>query len=410
MNIKLQISEVKSLIDSKLPLEQVYKQLRPLAQKADLQFIEPQIGHGYLQWSLPDNGWTSFGRLDEAMKGEVAGIYRQRKEKMASLLSNSPLKEAVLCVPSELLFVFVKQQGDEWLIALAGWGFRYPNKGAGRELEAYFAKTALQEVAIGFQWNGQLIPNYTFKIQQFSRTTTQEGWFFIDQPMPIGKHLQIKTLDGQEFTLVVIEHQKEYLYDLTQYFDVLVHVEYDDSPWPSCDCTLTFNEKQYRQTSDARGEVSLRIPFIVDEKGEVASCQPYVSVSCNGEREDQQPIAQQGLLRFDFSFHTPKEEPKEKEEPIKVIDKPLPPIVDPPTPEYVKITLRDFGGFPLVDMPITLITKKQGEMSLVTDKQGEVMINKAYFTQREKFRVKFEVTPEYRSTHDIHERKRGKKS
>ena len=75
----------------------------------------------------------------------------------------------------------------------------------------------------------------------------------------------------------------------------------------------------------------------------------------------------------------------------------------------VKIRLLDYGGCPLPDLPFVLFTKKKGELKLRTDADGCCEVQQDWLTNNEKMRVKFEVTPEYRQTHDIHDGKTKKK-
>ena len=111
MNIKLQLSEVRLLIDKRFPIEQIGSQLQPIARQANLIFAEHQVGAGYLQWSLPGMDWNAFPNGSDEQKTIVAQIYKERKAQMQSALQGSFLKDIVFSVPSEE-FIFFRQDGD----------------------------------------------------------------------------------------------------------------------------------------------------------------------------------------------------------------------------------------------------------------------------------------------------------
>ena len=123
MNIKVTLGEVRPL-DKRLPMEIISQKLQPIAKQANLIFADWQLGVGYLQWSLPGTNWTPFTKGNEEEQSTVAQIYETRKSLMQNALQGSPLKDIVFSVPSAD-FVFFRQQGVDWEIALTAWGYRY---------------------------------------------------------------------------------------------------------------------------------------------------------------------------------------------------------------------------------------------------------------------------------------------
>ena len=100
MNIKYQIGEVVQLIDKRLPVEAVCKQLQPLGKQTGLNFAEPATGAGYLQWTLPGEGWIPFTEVEDNLKPALATLYQQRKADLAARLEGSPIKDQLFSVPS----------------------------------------------------------------------------------------------------------------------------------------------------------------------------------------------------------------------------------------------------------------------------------------------------------------------
>ena len=173
MNIKLQLSEVRLLIDKRFPIEQIGSQLQPIARQANLIFAEHQVGAGYLQWSLPGMDWNAFPNGSDEQKTIVAQIYKERKAQMQSALQGSFLKDIVFSVPSEE-FIFFRQDGDKWEIALTAWGYKYPDKPASGELDTWISRQDLQNVKIAFAWADQYLPDFSFKLSGHTRITSSD--------------------------------------------------------------------------------------------------------------------------------------------------------------------------------------------------------------------------------------------
>ena len=110
MNVKLRITEVVQLIDKRLHIDQVSRQLQPIASQTGIMLAEPQAGAGYYQWSLPGDGWTAFPLGSDSEKSAVAIILKERKAAFASALKGSPLTDAVFTMPSAD-FVYFRPSG-----------------------------------------------------------------------------------------------------------------------------------------------------------------------------------------------------------------------------------------------------------------------------------------------------------
>lgn len=420
MNIKLRLGEVIRLIDNRLPIEQVSKQLTPIAEQAGIYFAELQTGTGYLQWFIPGSDWTSFADADEAQKSVVALTYHDRKETMQRALHNSPLKDVVFRVPSEKS-IFFRQKGDNVEIAVTAWGFKFPNKPDVGELDTYILKHNLQKVSIAFEWDKQYLSNFCFKLVGQPRQTSADGWFCVDGPLPVGKTFPVQAEDGKAFSILVEKGKDEYVFDLTQYFNVDIAVYQDGVAAAQRNCHVCFNGHDYDLSTDGSGRAAQQIPLAPTIEGLVAFPQPLCDVKCDSQNQQQTPLSPDSTLSFVFNFETekpePTPEPEVKEKPMegrelgRVKEEPEPePEVkekpeEEPEPEYVYIQLKDYGGEPLPDLPFTLTTKKQGTKSLITDSRGMCKVLKEWFSPKEKMKVNFVIDTEYQLNHDLHDNK-----
>lgn len=404
MNVKLHLGEVYSLLDKHISRKQVYQLLSPIAVQAKLLFPEEKSGFGYLQWDLPGSDWISFMDGDDNQKSSVAQVFQQRKAIMRSALNGSPLATAIFTIPAEK-FIYFRPQGNSWEIAVTAWGYKYPNLPGSGELDIYITKTILQNVMIGFQWADELLPNLAFRLNGLPRTTEEDGWFKMDGQLPIDSHFVLELHSGQRFALTVEKGRSEYIYDLTQYMQVKVIVKKDDKPFENCSCEINFNGIHNIMTN-AQGLASLRLPMLCDTMGTLMRPQPDCIVTCMEENQRANPMADNDMLNFVFSFKTEPEKPVVPEPPI------IPSKVEPESPkqeEVVYIRLQDYGGFPLPDLGFILATKKKGEVSLKTDSEGICIVPQEWFTHKEKMKIKFVISPEYQEKHDLHDKKSKKK-
>lgn len=398
MNVKLNICEVLPLLS--MSYDMVYSKLiNPIATRANLLMPEMKVGAGYLQWDLPGNDWTSFADADEETKSSVARVYHQRREIIRSALKGSPIENDVLMVPSER-FIYFRPNGESWDIAITAWAHRFPNVVPISELFTWIIKRVTQEVQIGFMWADNLLPHFKFLLNGQPRETYADGLYKLDGKLEVGTILDIRLESGTAYSLIVEEGRMDYIYDLTQYMTVNIAVEKDEAPLGDCECEIDFNGTHH-VTTDAQGHATLRLPLEYGISGMPALPQPECVVSCADQTQRATPVRSDEVLEFVFSFKTEEEHPVPNPEP------PNPP--NPPVPKFVVIRLQDYGGFPLPDLDFKLITKKKGTVDLKTDGNGRCIVPQEWFTHKEKMKVKFVITPEYRETHDLHDKKSKKK-
>lgn len=409
MNVKLHINKVIRLIDNCVPTELICKQLAPLTEQIRLKLPMPQTGAGYLQWSLPGNDWISFSQATEEQKPVIAKLYQQRREQMVIACKASPLIEATLTIPSED-FVYFRKNGVDYDISLVAWGYKYPYQVPCMELDTWIKKEISQKVCIGFKWDDQFLENYLFYLDNFDRRTSLDGLFYVDKPLPVGDEHAVKTASGVLFTLNVEQGKEEYIFDLTQYAFVDIAVQKDGVALKNCSCEVLFNDRQYQLVTDEVGTASLRLALVCTPLGELLQPQPVCQVMCQSERQEQVPSSDGDRLAFHFSFLFEKSKEcetfKPSEEKPKTI---IPPLEEQPETQFVEIKLLDYGGYPLPDLNFTLVTQKKGEVQLKTNADGICHIPQEWFTGKEKFQIKFNISPEYQQTHDLHDVKNKNK-
>lgn len=423
MNIKLHIGEVVPLLDKRISMAKVAHLLIPLARQSGLCLPELQVGAGYLQWTLPGTGWIPFTEVDDACKSAVARIYNMRKSAVLSALEGSSIKEMVLVVPSDE-FIYCRVSGEEWEIALVAWAYRYPDRLACGELDGWIQKTVLQEVNIGFVWRGDMLLHLPFRLMGYSRATSEDGWFHVDQKVEVGRSLQIDTLAGKQFTLKVEKGKSDYSFDLTQFFSVGIEVRQEGIPVSGKVCKIDFAGELYELQTDDSGRCEQVLPLQGNGQGLPEQPQPDCHVVCEEDIQCQVPVIEGEKLHFIFEKKVLPTEPIEKPVEDSVSHTIHPPVSDSDVipiqksefveekiqeSEYVFIRLLDYGKFPLPDLDFVLITKKKGEVSLKTDKEGYCKVPKEWFTHKEKIQVKFSIHEDYMALHDLHDQKKKRK-
>ena len=369
MNIKVQVNAVKPVLDQRVAIGSVFKQLEPLAQKAQLMFIEPQAGAGYLQWSLPGSDWIPFTQGTEAQKDGIAQTYKARKGTLESALGNSPIKEAIFTVPSAD-YIFFRKNGESWDIAFTAWGYKFPDKWKPNELETWLVKNNLQKVKIGFSWAEQLLNNFSFKLNNQSRMTGADGIYHVDNELPVGDQHQLEILDGTALTLIVEQGKQDYIYDLTQYFFAEIEVTQDNIPAADRLCNISFDGKDYSLTTSQSGSASVRIPLACTPLGIAASPQPECTATCDTKEQVETPLSTGGTVRFVFNFKTeapPSPTPSEKHAKVEIEvfkgEEPLNgQVCEVSFNSQTKRLTTDVHGFATMD--IVLPTDEQGNLIL----------------------------------------------
>ena len=221
-------------------------------------------------------------------------------------------------------------------------------------------------------------------------TTDSEGRAIVTMEMPCfapGKIIQPQPVcsvtlnnETQERTPLADGETLKFMFNFsTPQPTVEVNVKVLQDGYPSADkiCSISFNDKLQDVTTGPDGKAVLVLPLKCDGAIHPVKPQPVCTVKCNGETQELTPDNIDGqVLNFEFTFKTPK---------------------------FVSIKLKDYGGYPLPDLDFVLTTKLKGSLSLRTDSNGVYMAPQEWFMPGEKINVKFDITPEYRATHELHD-------
>lgn len=308
MNVKLKLGDVCLLLDNRISIKQISCKLQPIAKQANLLFADPQVGAGYLQWTLSGTGWIAFPNGTDDQRSVVAQLYKERKSLMQNSLQGSVLKDLVFTVPSDD-FIFFRQDGDKWEIALTAWGYKYPDRPASSELDTWISKHELQKVNIAFLWAGQKQPNFGFKLSGHIRSTSSDGCMHVDGLLPVGKVYTIETLVGRSFELIVEKGKSDYIFDLTQYFQVDVSIYQDQLPLSGYNCEVEFGGEVKHLLTDSSGHTSVKLPFVGDHSGQISASQPLCIATCGDETQQKTPSNNGEIISFIFNLQSTIQQP-----------------------------------------------------------------------------------------------------
>lgn len=410
MFIQFKLLELRPLLGNTIPYAQIYQQLYPVAQRAGLLMPNREEGAGYLQWSLPGEDWTSLSDADEELKATVAGVYNERRTKLADTFKNMKMRDALLAVPSEKQILF-RRNGNDWDIAMVAWGYCYPNHPPVGDLKGYAPPQKIrQQVNIGFMWDGELLPHFDFLLDNLQRQTGDDGYFRTDAPLVVGSSYEI-VYAGQTLWLLTVEKGKEdYVRDLTCRTDVVVFVTEDGQPVAGEECILGYNGKEMSAFIDEEGRATVSFALLCDAKGQPLAEQPPCQVKCRDAVQTKAPSVHDDTLEFVFNFISVTKKPyvapavEEKEKEADGGE-----VLPPPLEELVHLRLLDYGGYPMPDLEFTVHTKKKGDVALKTDADGHYAIPKDWLEPGEKVKVRMSISDDYQKNHDLHDPKKSKK-
>lgn len=79
------------------------------------------------------------------------------------------------------------------------------------------------------------------------------------------------------------------------------------------------------------------------------------------------------------------------------LEPPRPPKLEPKSePGEIKVTLLDTDGFPLPDLPFSIISNRGMKIDAKTGNDGSASISRAGFSKKGKYKIVFNITPDYR--------------
>ena len=423
MVVKQNVNSLFQVVSKTKPVEAWYKRIAPYGLRENVIFPDIQTGVGKLVWKWDGDDWQKFADASDNEKPLIAKEYYMRKCQIQSSLKDAFLKDDIFVTPDDTDFVYYRKKNNSvYEFAIAGWGFKFVNKPNGDEIDTWKTKIPQQVVKIAFVWDEKFLPDVDFWINNLPRKTAKDGFFHIGTCTVGDKHNVVRPDRVQEL-LEVLLGQADYIYDLTKYFDVEISITKDGEPVADGVCDVYFNTKIHQLTTGTDGRAQLRLPLVSNKLAQIAEQQPPVKVSYLTDSLDKIPSFENQILTFEFNLTSPKiEDDPEPVTPEPVVPEPVTPepvVIEPvvpepvtpepepaPVKEFITFEVLDYGGYPLPDLDFVLTTKIKGKINLKTDSEGSCTVPKEWFTPDEKLNIKFNLSKEYLSSHDIHDGKK----
>lgn len=302
MNVTIKTALVQLLIDQPTA-QKLNKSLNEKIGEGNFIVPEREMGAGYYQWKIPGTDWTSFDKLNEEDKSDVAEIFNKKKKQIVSSHQNTKLLESVFVIPDNK-YIYAKRGDDgRWNIAVTAWGMKFPAKPSGGVITKYISTISKQNVKIAFLWEKRKLYNYKFIFNGWNRTTSDDGFLYLDNSLKVGTECYVISDNKKRFDFIIEEGKEEYVFDLTTYFKAEVIVSMDDSPLDGAECSLEFGNKYFDLVTDAQGRAEMEIPFQLDKNGSI-SAQPECIITYKGTTKSLVPSEQDNHLIFKFDLKT----------------------------------------------------------------------------------------------------------
>lgn len=341
MNVKIKAAGVTCLVgeDYSRVYATLVKSLGPLG--AEL-FSERIPGHEYLQWELPGEGWTSLGEADPLMAVEVREeLVRRKQEVSTRFAANQIMAQRVLSVPDESFVYYRPTQEGGLEIRLTAWGYRYPERIMGKEIESSNTKVPVESVRIICVYDGQPAGGEQIFLNGFAKKTDENGVYEVGE-LPVGYQFDVEAR-GRKQHITVLPGQGAITWDITEFVNLEVLVYQNEVPVSGVEVKVLYSGRELAMTTDEFGRAVGQQPLARDG----GSCLVRVE-----EQEQQSPLAPP-VTRFRFDLPVPLQTESEPvPEPIGS-DVPEPPVVveEPPVteeepPMAPKPQVAKTGSFP----------------------------------------------------------------
>lgn len=332
MNNKIRASEVACLIDGSEAYDKVYNSLKVvLPSDEEMIFAERESGHGFLQWNLPDEGWTSLDKGDALQTLEVKKALEQRMRHVkAKFGDNLQMAEKVLTFPDDSYVFFKYDVSGKLIILLTAWGYRHPIKIDGGFADGRFTPSQLKEpVSITILYDGKPLGEKPFRLNSMVKQTDADGSFVVGD-LPLGYQFDLEVDDNIQH-VVVAEGKGHIVVDATVFTMLEVTATKDDQPYGDVPVAVCYGDQQLQIVTDMQGRATVQVPMSLDGQ----ECK----VTINGETQSK-PLSGPITL-FSFDFLTQSEpEPAIIPEPVPTsspqpepVSEPIPEPIPEPTPE-----------------------------------------------------------------------------
>ena len=296
---------------------------------------------------------------------EALGDIRQRiKGKLKDRMSNvSPeqcarLEDCILSCPSDDYIFCYQDTNGQTDVIITGWGFVSRKVIGINPWEKVGVKhTEMQELCIGFQLDGEHLPNREFTVNNNGAvntfTTDGSGYYSFEKPFSVDTKLTITDLTtNKSFDIQIAKGQKEHLFDVTIKTRISVKVQKNGIPVANQQVTIECAGNSYTFVTDEMGKCSQIVTYFENEQVTVLW----------GEEQQTQDLSKDGNS---FIFEMEQEPP-----------------IEEPIPFCANVKVVDQMGNTLPGYPITIETAA-GVFNCSTDDYG--MTNTPSMTEGEAF-------------------------
>ena len=180
------------------------------------------------QWVLPTSAnetWKQLGTAYPELRQQVLARIEAAKQAFAAQQKGGDMKkiDAIFNTPDNNEFVYYRTEFDGSLsaVAIAGWGFRYPDHAQKKGVTLADEGANIQKVEIDFVDEGRPVADREFKYGLVSNSKTKMGKTDREGKCPVGnftlglEFFVFDPLTAKNFTFTVTKGQDKYVCDVT---------------------------------------------------------------------------------------------------------------------------------------------------------------------------------------------------
>lgn len=362
-------ANIKARLDQLLPTE--YSSM----------FAKVNISGERAYWFGEDSvDYMPYSSASAVEKEEIATALEEcRKYACDTLGIEMPFIDKAFIVPSKDEISWYRDESGNTRVMLSQWGFRKRQEAGDVDIIGILInepRTLTQdEVTVNFLYSDGLpAADCPFMLDVFNNRKecrSDEGGNYYLGKMYAGKKFAIESMDvTQRFDFTVIVGGK---YEVTFPYEVPYKVVVNNQHGAvKPDFEIVVDSQTVK--TDENGEFqSEKVLLTKDRK---------VQVSLPGQENPMEYALQRDEEQNVFVYTVQDEEV-------------LPPPPPPPV-KYVRVRLLDFDGLPLPGIPFKILVKGGSSIDCTTNADGAALIPAEAMTDKKKYKVSFQITPEQR--------------
>ena len=339
-----------------------------------------------------DVEYRFYKEASDMEKEEIASWLEECRNVVCSSLADTmPFVNNLFRIPSQDQILWYRSSDGCVKVLLTQWGFE--NKASGSKVDVIdmllsaTRKQVQEDINIHIDYSdGAKAEDCPFVLHLFNNTkelvTDSEGNYHLGK-LFINKTFTVESINGanhRDFT-VVKDGQYNVVFDYYAKYTLIVENQKGER---LPDYKLMVDGSMVK--TDKEGQYEGELKLLPDKK---------LQVDANTKKYEftLQRVPEENV----FSILIEKDEPVIPPTPPEA-PKPIPPT--PPVPEYIKVTLLDYDGQPLPNLPFVIKTKKGDPINAETDVKGVAEIDKSMLSEKNKYKIEFKITPAYRKELD----------